>query len=220
MKKGYLIVLVTLMLLSLALNGVVILGLLRARQIVLATVTDARTTVIGVGDDTLSYTLEVKQEIPIVTSIPFDEDVIVPVRTTIPVSTTVVVPVNLGIPTYDLEIPIRTTIPVDLELPLDQGGTLSVRTTIPINTTSVVPVDLGITTYDLEAPIHTTIPVDLEIVVPVSQTVHVATTVPLDVDVPIEIPIADTPLVGYLEELDAVLTRVETRLRWPFGGED
>jgi len=109
MKKGYLIVLVTLMLLSLALNGVVILGLLRARQIVLATVTDARTTVIGVGDDTLSYTLEVKQEIPIVTSIPFDEDVIVPVRTTIPVSTTVVVPVNLGIPTYDLEIPIRTS---------------------------------------------------------------------------------------------------------------
>jgi len=173
MKKGYRIVLVVLTLLSLAFNGVVILGLLRARQIALATVTDARATVIGVGDDTLSYTLEVKQEIPIVTSIPFDEDVIVPIRTTIPVSTTIVVPVNLGIPTYDLEIPIRTTIPVDLE-----------------------------------------------VVVPISKTVHVATTVALDVDVPIEIPIADTPLVGYLEELDAVLARIETRLGWPFGGKD
>ncbi len=220
MKKGYLIVLVTLTLLSLAFNGVVILGLLRARQIALATVTGARATVIGVSDDTLSYTLEVKQEIPIVTSIPFDEDVIVPIRTTIPVSTTIVVPVNLGISTYDLEIPIRTTIPVDLEVPSGEGGTVSVRTTIPINTTTVVPVDLGITTNDLEVPIRTTIPVDLEVVVPISKTVHVATTVALDVDVPIEISIADTPLVGYLEELDAVLARIETGLGWPFGGKD
>jgi hypothetical protein len=31
--------------------------------------------------------------------------------------------------------------------------------------------------------------------------------------VPIRIPIADTPLVGYLEQLDQALGRIETRLR-------
>ena len=177
MKKGYLvalIVLAVLTLLSLTLNGMVIVGLLRARQIVLDTVTEARAIVAGIGDDTFSYTFEVDQDVPIVASIPFNEEVTVPIRTTLPISTVVVIPINAG--------------------------------------------PLG--TFDIDVPIRTVIPIDLDVAVPVSRTVGVATTVPLDVDVPIEIPIADTPLVGYLEELDAALAQVEARLRQPFGGED
>jgi len=176
MKKGYLIALIVLAvstLLSLTLNGVVIFGLLRMRQIALDTVADARASVTGIGDDTFAYTIEVDQEIPIATSIPFNEEVSVPINMT-----------------------------------------------VPINTTVVVPIDLGFTSYNLDVPIRTVFPVDLEFTVPVSTTVDIATTVPLDVDVPIEIPIADTPLVGYLEELDAALARIEARLAQPFGAED
>jgi hypothetical protein len=56
--------------------------------------------------------------------------------------------------------------------------------------------------------------------VPVSKTVNIATTVPLDLDVPIEIPIADTPIVGYVEQLDEALAETETQLEQlaqPFG---
>ncbi|MEE9618422.1 MAG: hypothetical protein V3T90_15665 [Anaerolineae bacterium] len=177
MKKGYLvalIVLAVLTLLSLMLNGVIILGLLRARQIVLDTVTEARAIVAGIGDDTFSYTFEVDQDVPIAASIPFNEEVTVPIRTTLPISTVVVIPINAGL--------------------------------------------LG--TFDVDVPIRTVIPIDLEVAVPVSRTVDIAATVPLNVDVPIEIPIADTPLVGYLEELDAALAQVEARLRQPFDGGD
>ena len=177
MKKGYLvalIVLTVLTLLSLTLNGLVIVGLLRARQIVLDTVTEARAIVAGIGDDTFSYTFEVDQDVPIVVSIPFNEEVTVPIRTTFPISTVVVIPINAG--------------------------------------------PLG--TFDIDVPIRTVIPIDLDVAVPVSRTVDIVATVPLNVDVPIEIPIADTPLVGYLEELDAALAQVEVRLRQPFGGED
>ena len=177
MKKGYLIALIALAvltLLSLALNGVVIFGLLQAREIALVIIADARAVVSSIGDETFSYTFEVKQEIPIAASIPFNEEITVPVQATIPISTTV-----------------------------------------------VVPIDLGITTYNLEVPIRTLIPVDLEFSVPVSKTVDIATTVPLDVDVPIEIPIADTPLVGYLEELDMALARLEEKMADPLGeGEE
>jgi hypothetical protein len=177
MKKGYLvalIVLAVLTLLSLVLNGMVIVGLLRARQIALNTVTETRAIVAGIGDDTFSYTFEMDQDIPVAVSIPFNEEVTVPIRTTLPISTVVVIPINAGL--------------------------------------------LG--TFDVDVPIRTVIPIDLEVAVPVSRTVDIATTVPLDVDVPIEIPIADTPLVGYLEELDAALAQVGARLRQPFGGED
>ena len=177
MKKGYLvalILLVMLTLLSLALNGVVIFGLLRAQEIALTTVARAHTIVTGIGDDTFSYTFEVRQEIPIEASIPFNEQITVPIKTS-----------------------------------------------IPINTTVVVPIDLGVTSYDLEVPIRTIFPVDLEFTVPVSKTVDIVTTVPLNVDVPIEIPVADTPLVGYLEDLDAELAKLEGKLANPLdAGEE
>jgi hypothetical protein len=182
MKKNYavaLILLTILTLLSLILNGVVIYGLVRARQIALEaqqtalnTVTDARSIVTGVGDDTFSYTFKVQQEIPVNASIPFNDEITVPIRTTIPVSTVVIIPVNAGL--------------------------------------------LG--TFDVDVPIRTVFPVDLNITFPVSQTIDVATTVPLDVAVPIEIPLAETPLVGYIEELDTGLARLENAIlqieRW------
>ena len=191
MKKLYvvaLILLTLLTLLSLALNGVVLYGLWRARQIALdaqkvalATVGDARVIVTGIGDDTFAYTLEVEQEIPIAARIPFDEVVTIPVNTVIPIDTSV-----------------------------------------------TVPIDLGITTYDLVVPIQTVVPVDIQFDVPISKTVDIATTVVLDVDVPIEIPLAETPLLDYVEELDAGLARLEEslaqlsdKLALPFGlGEE
>jgi hypothetical protein len=173
MKKLHLIALIllaTLILLSLALNGVVIFGLMRARQIALHaqqaalnTVTDARSIVVGVGNDTFSYTLEVQQEIPVNTSVPFNEEITVPIRTSIPISTVVIIPVNAGV--------------------------------------------LG--TFDLDVPVRTIIPVDLSVSFPVSQTVDIATTVPLDIAVPIKVPLAETPLASYMEELDAGLARLE-----------
>jgi hypothetical protein len=176
MRKSYVVTLVllaVLTVLSLALNGVILFGLVRARQIALDaqqialnTVGDTRAIVVGVSDDTFSYTLEVEQEIPIATSIPFNEEVTVPLRTTIPISTVVSIPINAGL--------------------------------------------LG--TFDVDLPVHTLIPVDLELSVPISQTVNIATTVPLDVDVPIVIPLAETPLVDYMEKLDVGLGHLEESL--------
>ena len=191
MSKVYIIILILLAMLtlcSLALNGVTIFALLQARQIgldasqtALDTVTDARAMVTSIGEDTFTYTFEVQQEIPISTSVPFDEEVTVPIHTTVPISTVVMIPIDAGL--------------------------------------------LG--TFDVDVPIRAAIPVNVEVVVPISQTVSIATTVPLDVDVPIAIPLAETPLVGYLDELDAVLAqleqaviRLEGKLANLFGGGD
>jgi hypothetical protein len=176
MKKLYLaalIVLAILTLVSLALNGVVIFGLLRAQsialdaqQIGLGAVAEARSAITGVGDDTFAYTFEVRQDVPVETSVPFREEVIVPIQATIPISTVVVIPVNTGL--------------------------------------------LG--TFDIDVPVRTLIPVNLDLTVPISHTVDIATVVPLDVDVPIEIALAETPLVDYIAELDAGLAGLEEAL--------
>lgn len=173
MKKGYVIALIALgvlTLISLALNIANALWSLYTRQITLSVLAGARTTVAAIGDETLSYTFEVNREIPIAASVPISKSVIVPIRATIPVSTVVIIPVNAGI--------------------------------------------LG--TFDLDVPIRTMIPINLDVTVPISETVEIATTVPVDLDVPIRIPIAETPLAGYLENLDAALVQVEKRLKNPF----
>ncbi|HEY66670.1 MAG TPA: hypothetical protein G4N97_00170 [Thermoflexia bacterium] len=145
MRKAYLVILIVLAiltLLSLTLNATVILSLMRARQIALDTVADARALVTDIGDDTFSYTLEVNQEIPIATGIPFNEEVTVPINTTIPINTTVIVPIDLGVTTYNLEVPIRTVIPVDLEFTVPVSQTVSIATTVPLDVD--VPLEIAI----------------------------------------------------------------------------
>lgn len=168
MKRPYVIALIllgVLTLLSLALNGIVIFQFLRLRCVAYGVVADARTLITDLTDDTFSHTVEIDQEIPISTDLPFNEAMTVPINAVLPISTTVVVPVNLGF-----------------------------------------------TTYNLAVPIDTVFPVDMEVTVPFSQTVDITTAVPIDVDVPVEIAIADTSLVDYLEELDATLEEIEGQL--------
>jgi hypothetical protein len=145
MKKGYPIILILLALLtliSLALNAAIIFGLLRAQEIALTTVGDARALVTGIGDDTFSYTFEVRQEVPIAASIPFNEEFTIPLKTTIPINTTVVVPIDLGFTSYDLEVPIRTVFPVDLEFTVPVSKTVDIATTVSLDVD--VPIEIPI----------------------------------------------------------------------------
>jgi hypothetical protein len=115
--------------------------------------------------------------------------------------------------TFELqdEIPFKTSMPVNEEF------TVPVETTIPVNTTVVVPINLGFTSYNLRVPINTVFPVSMEFTVPVSMTMDVDVSVPVDMEVPIEIPLGDTPLVAYLYEMDASLAELESQLADPMG---
>jgi hypothetical protein len=109
--------------------------------------------------------------------------------------------------TVDQDMPISASVPVNHEV------SVPIHTTLPISSVVDVPVDAGLLgTFDVEVPVQTIVPVDLEVAVPVSETVEIATTVSLNTRVPIEIPIADTSLGTYLEEIDAALEEVELQL--------
>ena len=135
---------------------------------------------------------------------------------------------GVGDDTFAYTLEVKQVVPIAASVPFDEVVIIPINTVIPIDTMVTVPIDLGITTYDLDVPIQAIVPVNLEFAVPISQTVDIATTVVLDVDVPIEIPLGETPLVNYMEELDAGLGRLEMdleqlgeKLALPFGiGEE
>jgi hypothetical protein len=119
---------------------------------------------------------------------------------------------SIGEDTFSFTFEVDQEIPVATSIPFIQEITVPINTTLPVNTSVVVPIDLGFTTYNLAVPINTVFPVDMEVTVPVSQTVDIVTTVPMDISVPVEIAIADTPLVGYLDEVDTTLAEMATQL--------
>jgi hypothetical protein len=119
---------------------------------------------------------------------------------------------GVGEDTFSYTFEVDQEIPVVAKIPVTEEMTVPINTTIPVNTTVIVPIDLGVTTYDLTVPVNTVFPVDIEVTVPLSQTVDIVTTMPLDIDVPIEMVIADTPLAGYLAEVDATLANVAMQL--------
>jgi hypothetical protein len=145
MKRGYLavlMVLTALTLLSLALNGIVILEFLQLRQAAHGVVTDARTLVLEIADDTFSYTIEIDQQIPVSTEIPFSESISVPINTVVPINTEVVVPVDLGFTTYKLKVPIETVFPVDMEVTVPVSQVIGITTVVPLNVD--VPIDIAV----------------------------------------------------------------------------
>ena len=119
---------------------------------------------------------------------------------------------GIGDDTFTYTLKVEQQVPIAASVPFNEVINIPINTVVPIDTTVVVPIDLGVTTYDLEVPIQTVIPVDLNFDVPINKTVDIATTVLLDVDVPIMIPLGETPLLGYMEEIDAGLARLEDSL--------
>ncbi len=151
MNKIYplaLLVLTAMVVLSLTLNALIIVTLLWVRDIALEEVADARSLVNGIRNTTFSHTIEVSQDIPVKTSVPFEEEVLVPVNTTIPLNTNVIVPIDLGpLGTYDIDIPIRAAIPINLEVAVPIKETIEIDTTVPLELT--VPIEISVSETSL-----------------------------------------------------------------------
>lgn len=152
MKRGYLValaVLTVLTLFSLALNGIVILGFLQLRQGMHDVVTDARAVITQLAGDTLSYTVELDQDIPLSTEIPFSDTFSVPVNTVVPINTRVVVPVDLGFATYRVTVPIETVFPIDMEVTVPVSQVVDITTIVPLEVE--VPVEVAVSETPLAA---------------------------------------------------------------------
>lgn len=151
MNKIYplaLFILTVLVILSLTLNVLTIGTLLWVRDIALEEVADARSLVNGVRNTTFSHTIEVSKEIPVRTTVPFEEEVLVPVNTTIPLNTNVIVPLDLGpLGTYDIDVPIRAAIPINLEIAVPIEEEIEIDTSVLVEL--VVPIEIAVSETSL-----------------------------------------------------------------------
>ena len=114
--------------------------------------------------------------------------------------------------TFSLNVPINESIPIDTIVPVRQSLNVPISTTLFIDTFVTIPIDtpFGATTFDVPIrgnfPIRTNVPFDIE------TDVEVSTTVDLRLNVPINLPISETPFARLLEDLEQRLLILQESL--------
>lgn len=126
---AWFVILTVLVILSLALNGYLLITLLSVRRAALEAVNTARNSLAVMGSEPFVTQVSVDQEIPFDTTVPISQTLVVPLDIQYPLSTVVntfvSVPVlgrqNIAIPIetiipieYTLEVPIQVEIPISL----------------------------------------------------------------------------------------------------------
>lgn len=102
---------------------------------------------------TVEFNIEVSQNIPIDTEIPFNETLEVPINTTIPIQQQIATTIMIDPLQSGLEIPVDINVPVDIEVPVDMSIPITVDRTIPISTNiplnMTVPISIKISETEL-----------------------------------------------------------------------
>ncbi len=148
MKTIAYLFLLTLILLSLALNAVVIAGLLTARDATVEAIDQGLQVLSGLEDEKFETTIDVQETIPVDETIPFRRELIVPIDVTVPIydqiaiQETFEVPISTPLLDFTIDIPVSATVPVELNVPVQLEVPIVISETIPISTE--VEIDLTV----------------------------------------------------------------------------
>lgn len=111
------------------------------------------------------------------------------------------------------DVPINQSVPMRADVPFNQTMNIPLDTVISLDQTLSVP--FGGTNIDL--PIQTEVPIKTVVPVTLNEIIKVDTAVQLNTTIPVEVEVARTPLLGYLNQARFDIARVKSRLA--FGSE-
>jgi hypothetical protein len=96
---------------------------------------------------------------------------------------------------------VTQSVPINTNIPIEKNLLVPISTNVDIDDQIEIPLDTPLGTYQVPVPIRVSVPINTTIPISVSETFAINTTVDLDMNVPISIPVADTSLATYLQQL-------------------
>jgi hypothetical protein len=109
--------------------------------------------------------------------------------------------------TIELEVPINQRFPVNTTVEIQEDIVVPVDTTVNVNQQVSFPIATPFGNTVITFPVQATVPVSTTIPVTIDETFSISTEVLVDMRLPINLPIDETPIGGYLEQLQR---RLET----------
>jgi hypothetical protein len=116
---------------------------------------------------------------------------------------------SIGDDVIVVPVEIDETFPVSASVPFEYEDTLPIDTDVPISTTVAVPVQLLGRVVEFEVPVQITVPISYGVPIAVRQKVEVNTSVPVQIETTIELPLSNTPIGSYMEQLRAAIQRLQ-----------
>ena len=103
----------------------------------------------------------------------------------------------------DLTFDVKQTrgVPVQAVVPVQKTLNIPINTTVQIDQILNVPINTPLGNTSINVPIKTSIPVNVTVPVTISETVAISTTFFMDTNVPVSIPIANTPFAAMIRDL-------------------
>jgi hypothetical protein len=129
-------------LVSLALNGILLVALLQRQAFARVAIDQALVEIDQMAISGLTFDLPVSQTIDFEGNIPIQQDFVVPFESSVPLNTNISVPLDLGpLGTRIIEIPVNTSVPVDLQVPVHIDQAFPIKASVPLQMT--VPIRLS-----------------------------------------------------------------------------
>jgi hypothetical protein len=100
-----------------------------------------------------------------------------------------------------IDVPLSQPIPIQASIPISKTIDVPIDTSIALDTRFTVPLETPFGTYDVPVPFKGDVPVKLTAPVRIDETVAVSTTITLDTTIALALPVRETPLAGYIEQL-------------------
>ncbi|MCB0153813.1 MAG: hypothetical protein KDF65_03380 [Anaerolineae bacterium] len=115
---------------------------------------------------------------------------------------------NLANEVVVYEVPVNQAVPMQAEVPFNQTFDVPLDTVIALSQTLTVPFG-GV---DIDLPVQTEVPVQIVVPFTVDEVIAVDTVVQLNTTIPVEVEVARTPLLAYLNQAKYDLARLKSLL--------
>jgi hypothetical protein len=103
------------------------------------------------------------------------------------------------------DVHIDQSLPVELSVPIQKELSVPIDTSVRIDH----EVDVTVGGVNVPIPLKIDVPVQASVPVEINEQVEISTTVDLDMDLPVSVPVSDTVMASYLDELYRVLIDLE-----------
>lgn len=114
--------------------------------------------------------------------------------------------------TIDLEVPIRQVFPVSTVVQVQENLAVPINTTVNINQQVSFPIVTPVGSTVVAVPIQATVPISTTVPVTIDETFPISTEVLIDMQLPVSLPIDQTPIGSYLEQLQLRLEKLVSEL--------
>jgi hypothetical protein len=95
-------------------------------------------------DQSLSFTMPIRQEIPVEMDVPIQRSFDIPVQTTVRIQDTINIPIETGIlGSYTIPVPIDLNVPINTTVPFELNETIAISTSVPLQLDLPISIELN-----------------------------------------------------------------------------